>query len=151
MKIPPMPGLTRRQLDALIEQGPAHLGPIWAVVRDHGVTFAFVDQGGRPFRLPTTSGPTITLIGDDTEAAHGPAGFDGPSLQDALKRAQAAIVIGCAALPRFYRLAALAAALRLHVVIIETRPEQEIPWIALIQSECSTIPILVGTIKGGRA
>ena len=152
MNIPQIPGLSRRRLIALIEQSPAHLVPIWTVVRDHGVIFALVEQGGRPFRLRVTTSPTIALIGDDQEAAHGPAGFHGPSLQAACKRALAAVIVAGAPMPQLYIAAAAVAVLkRRHVVIVETRLEQEIPWIEFIRSACPNIRILVGTVKGGRA
>ena len=111
-----------------------------------------MNQGRSPFDLPSTDRPTIILVGDDVEAAHGPDGFDRQSLRSLVQAAHLAVVVSCAALPVFYSAGAFVAAVgHRSALIVETRPAQELPWIAFIRSVCPEIPILVGTVKGGRA
>ena len=52
--------------------------------------------------------------------------------------------------PIVYRAAAdKAVQLRRHIVIIETRIEQEIPWLEFIKKTATKLPVLLSTVKGG--
>jgi hypothetical protein len=129
-----------------------HLRPILDAVENHGVGFLIAVQGRAPFRLPTDRRPLIMTIGDDLERAVGPSGFDPASLRAVVQRANWAAVIAGAPLPEIYGPAAMVAALlRLDVVLVETQPNQEIPWVQYLQLLRPELGILVGSVVGGNA
>jgi hypothetical protein len=64
----------RSRLTAAIDHGPAHLRPIMRAVRDGGVAFCIVPQGGESFDLPTNR-PNVLLICDDMFESCGPKPF----------------------------------------------------------------------------
>lgn len=130
---------------------PDHLVSVALAIRDHGLTLELIDQSGQPFDL-TPDRPAMVLIGDDTDTAKGPEGFDRPSLVTLAKGCKAHAVIGCEALPAIYG-RAVAFALRSGSVplVIETRPEQEIPWITFLQAHAPGTPLLWGTVNAATA
>ena len=92
----------------------------------------------------------IILIGDDGDASFGPAGFDKQSLRAIAATLDAAVVISSVTQPQLYWAgAAVAVACRRHVAIIETRPEQDLPWIAYLSAARPGLKLIVGTVTGG--
>ncbi|MCG5237124.1 hypothetical protein [Xanthobacter oligotrophicus] len=140
-------------LDALIRGGPEHLSILASAVRDYGVNMLNIVQSPTPFRINRhRNGPTIFLLGDDCESALGPVAFHMPSVRRAIRASSAFTIISCAPLPEAYDEAASVAVLaRQHVMIVETRIEQEIPWMSLIQKLAPGKPLLLATVNGGHA
>jgi hypothetical protein len=124
----------RSRLTAAIEAAPSHLRPIFMAVRDAGVAFCIVPQGGQLFDPPTNR-PTIVLIGDDMREAKGPQDFHQESLRNFVERCTGAMLVTCEPSPAAYAAAAALAAVQHHdVVIIETRPEHEANWKAALDA-----------------
>lgn len=144
---------TREGLDAAWTYSPPYLRPIIEVVRDHGVAMLFVGQSAAPFRIPRDSGkPAIVIIGDDFDKAVGPEGFHLPSVRRAIRSCQAFAVVSSGPLAPVYASIATASAIgRCNVMLIETRIEQEIPWLALVQKLAPRRHVLLSTVKGGNA
>ena len=130
------PKITSQELDQTIDElravGGVHLLPIMIAVRDYGIAFAQILQDGGTVSFSFDK-PTIILLGDDLEEAKGPSAFHDESVRSVLGNVSRVIIIACDAQPRFYALAATRAAMdRQHVLIIETRPQHEGDWCALI-------------------
>lgn len=144
---------SRANLDAAYEAVPLHLKPVIKAVRDHRCGLLFVRQSAEPFRLPDDPGrPAIVLIGDDMHCAVGPNGFHIPSLRRTIRACTAFAVISSAPQPDAYSaIAAMAALTRRNVMIIETRIEEELPWMALIQKLAPKRFIWLATVEGGNA
>lgn len=144
---------TTAGLNAALEAAPPHLRPVIQAVRDCRVGMLFVPQGPEPFRLPKEPArPAIVIIGDDFDRADGPDGFHLPSIRRAIRDACSFAVVSCAPPPEVYASIALTAAVtRKNTMLIETRPEKEIPWLALIQKLAPRRHIWLATVKGGRA
>lgn len=140
-------------LTAAMDASPPYLKPIIRSVRDHRVGMLFVAQAPEMFRIPKDVGrPAIVIIGDDFDRAVGPRGFHMPSVRRAIRACHAFAVVSSEPQPDVYAsVAATAALTRQHVMLIETRPEQEIPWLALIQKLAPKRFIWLATVKGGRA
>lgn len=143
---------TRANLDLALKTVPAYLHPILQAVRDHGVGMMFVPQVTEPFRLPRDhKRPAIIIIGDDFDCAVGPDGFHLPSIRRAIRACQAFAVVSSAPPPAVYLTVAVgAAALRQSAMLIETRPEQEIQWVSLIQKLAPGRFIQLATVEGSR-
>lgn len=136
----------RARLDWAIETGTDHLKPIWHAVRDFGCGYLLVTQNAGPFAVPPPERPAIITFGDDTDVALGPAAFHRRSLRRLL------VLVACAAIPEAYASAAGVAAFeRRHTVIIETRPEHEIPWLDLVLRIRPGGRLLVCSVRGGTA
>lgn len=146
-------GLTRAGLDRVIERAPAHLKPVLATVRDAGMAFLFVPQGFESFGVPKRADrPTIVILGDDMDAAHGPEGFHAPSLRRIIRACKFFAVVSSAPSAELYgSIAALAGSARASCLLIETRLEQEFQWVSLIQRLAPGRPICLSTVKGGCA
>ncbi len=144
---------TRAHLDMAHAWAPAYLRPIIEAVRDSHVGMMFVPQIDEPFRLPREDKcPAIIIIGDDFDRAVGPAGFHLPSIRRAIRACTAFAVISCEPLPHVYGVIAITATLtRRNVMLIETRPEQELAWLGLIQKLAPGRPITLATVEGGHA
>lgn len=144
---------TRARLDYAMANAAPHLRPIVEAVRDHDVDMMFVSQAAGSFR--TAAGrkqPIIFLIGDDFDEAKGPAGFHLPSIRRAIRTSQCFAVVSSAPQADAYAAMAIAAAgTRRNTLIVETRPEQEIPWLALIQKLAPRRFIWLATVEGGHA
>ena len=131
---------------------PPHLIQIYAASMFHGVTLGFLYHGTKPLPGERPSTPWIAIIGDDTDCALGPDGFHPRTISRLLAQADSAVLVACAPLPALYETAALLAiVLRRNVVLIETRPEHELTWSALILDKRPDLPVLVGTTTVGRA
>lgn len=144
---------TRAGLDRAIEHAEPHLRPVLHAVRDHQVGLLFVGQQSGVFRLPVDrKRPAIIIIGDDFEQAVGPDNFHLPSIRRAVRASHCFAVISSAPPVDLYQAMSTAAAVtRRNAMIIETRPEQEIQWVSLIQRLAPGRQICLATVKGGRA
>lgn len=143
----------RFDLDRAIKFTEPHLVPVLKAVRDLGMAFMFVPQVPEPFRIPRgATRPTLTVIGDDFDAALGPEGFHRPSLRRAIRTSKAfAVVSSAPTIAAYSSISATAALLGVNTLLVETRPEQEIPWLALIQKLAPRRPIWLSTVEGGHA
>lgn len=153
MSAPIYASATRDDITAALEASPAYLRPILETVRDHRVGMMFVPQSDAPFRMIKDPGrPAIVMIGDDFDQAVGPEGFHMPSVRRAIRACNAFAVVSSGGQPVVYASIAATAALgRRNVMLIETRPEQEIPWLALVQKLAPRRHIWLATVKGGHA
>lgn len=144
---------TRENLNRAIEHTEPHLRPVLEAVRDFRVGMLFVRQSAEAFRLPHDPGrPAIVMIGDDFDRAVGPDGFHLPSIRRAIRACSAFAVVSSAPTVDVYAtIATTAAVTRRNTMLIETRPDQEIPWVALIQKLAPRCPIVLATVKGGTA
>ena len=141
----------REQFDFAIEHG-GHLAPLYRAARDHECLVGIVPQGAGRFNPPPADRPAIIVLGDDLVEALGPAAFHAQSLRQVLTGIRMAAIVACGPLPEIYATAARhAVLLRSNVVIVETRPEQEIAWIKLIRSIEPQAAVLIGSVKGGTA
>ncbi|MFT4055214.1 MAG: hypothetical protein QM681_11970 [Novosphingobium sp.] len=142
---------SRAQLDAQIDEAEPHLRPIMEAVRHHKVGLMFVSQGDQPFRLPPgRSRTTITVIGDDFHCALGPEAFHMPSLRRIIRASYSFAVVSCEALEDIYDAISLAAVTtRRNVLLIETQPEHELAWVALIAKLAPGRPLTIGTVREG--
>jgi hypothetical protein len=144
---------SRERLNQPMVMAAPHLRPIVQVVRDHGVDALFASQAAEPFKAPVgRRRPVIFMIGDDFDEAKGPDSFHMPSIRRAIRSAQCFAVVSSAPQADAYAAMAVAAAgTRRNTMIIETRPEQEIPWLALIQKLAPGRFIWLATVEGGHA
>jgi len=140
----------RADLERALEIAQPHLKPIVRAIRDHNVRMLFVPQMAGAFRLPKDGDrAAIAIIGDDMDQAHGPAGFHLPSLRRSIRSANWFAVVSCEPIPKVYEAAALlCTTTRGNALIVETRPEQEIQWIQLIQKLAPGRPLCIATVEG---
>lgn len=140
-------------LDLAMLSAQPHLKPIVSAIRNYGIGMLFVPQDAGAFRKPRGGKhPTITLIGDDFDSARGPEAFHAPSLRRAIRASHAFAVISSAPQVSAYAsIAVTTIATRRDTLLIETRPEMEIPWLGLIQKLAPGRHIWLATIEGGRA
>jgi hypothetical protein len=113
-----------------------------------------LEQSGEPFMdvLTAAKEPFIALIGDDTDRAVGPGFYHQPSLRHLISLIGDAAVISSAPPVEVYAaMACTVAILRINTVIVETRIEQEIPWITALRGVQPNLPTIVATVHGGRA
>lgn len=144
---------SRLNLDHAIKHTEPHLRPVLEAIRDLRLAMMFVPQVAEPFRIPRNAHlPTLTIVGDDFDSALGPDAFHMPSLRRAVRTSKAFAVVSSAATVDVYSCAVQTAAiLRVNTLLVETRPEQEIPWLALIQQLAPRRPIWLSTVEGGHA
>jgi len=145
--------VSRARLDEMFETAAPHLRPIVASVRDLGVSMLFVGQSDQAFRLPRDADrPAVILIGDDFDRADGPSGFHLPSVRRAIRNFHAFAVVSSAPPAQVYTaVAATTAITRRNCMLVETRPEQEIQWINLVQSPAPRRMTWLATVEGGHA
>jgi hypothetical protein len=144
--------LPQRQRDAIRNRAALHLRPILHAVENYGVGLFMAVQAGPQFSLPACDRPLIILLGDDLERALGPDGFEAASLKAVVARAQRAAIVACEPLVEIYGAAAKTAALlRIDVLIVETQPDQEIPWVQYLLRARPGLGLLIGSVVGGRA
>jgi hypothetical protein len=148
--------VTRERLNEIIggNANAPHMNPVLEAVRDFGVSGMWVPQGKNSLddALDATRNAAIVLVGDDTDHAVGPGGFDQSSMRRLFQRAEHIAVISSAPPEHVYAgMATLAALARQFVVIVETRPEQEIAWVEFIQAANPNLPVLPVTVEAGRA
>lgn len=146
-------GAGRDALDLAISRAPAHLRPAYQAARDGTAGFVFVAQGWDRFEVPSGL-PQILLIGDDLNAALGPAAFHARSVRRYLATCRAAVIVAAEPIPSLYWDAyARAVERRENVVIVETRPEREAEWLDLIRAAApADVALSLGTVApAGRA
>lgn len=136
---------------ASLPVGAEHLRPVLEMVRDGGIGLFFVGQSDHHFHVPKCR-PAMVVICDDYDTAVGPEGFHMPSVRRAIRSCHAFAVVSSAPLPIVYATTAAAAALgRRNTMLVETRPEQEIAWLSLIQKLAPRRFTWLSTVEGGRA
>lgn len=148
--------VTRERISEIIGKNmrAPHLNPVFAAVRDFGVSVLIAPQcrDSLDEALDEAREASIVIIGDDTDRALGPDGFHKPSMRRLFQRATETAVISSAPPEHVYAgMSTLAALGRRFVVIVETRPEQEIAWVEFIQVANPCLPILLVTVEAGRA
>lgn len=148
--------VTRERLTEIIGANALapHMNPVFAAIRDFGVGVLIVPQSRDSLdpALDEASEAAIVIIGDDTNKALGPDGFDKRSMRRLFRSAKGVAVIGSAPPEHVYAEVSLMAALmRCLVVIVETRPEQEIAWVEFVKEANPDAPILLVTVEAGRA
>lgn len=131
--------MTRERLDAVIARSGSrapHLLPLLHAVRDNGLRLIILPQTGEPFleALTEPARPFVALIADDTDRAVGPGHYH----QDSLRHL--ASVIGCGAV-----VSSAPLVFCVNTAIVETRPEQEIPWINALRAVQPELPLIVAT------
>lgn len=144
---------TRADLNRAIEHTEPHLRPVLGAVRDLGLAVMFVPQATEPFRIPRGGDrPTLTIVGDDFDWALGPGAFHMPSLRRIIRAGKAFAIVSSAPVVEVYGTTAVTAAVTgVNAVLIETRPEMEIPWLALVQKLAPGRPVWLSTVEGGHA
>lgn len=143
---------TTARLDVALEACAPHLYPVLLAVRDHHVGMLFVGQDAGVFSIPKKHArPAVVLIGDDMEESIGPEGFHMPSMRRMIRACSAFTVVSSAPTPEIYALGTAPAVGGKNAAIIETRLAHEFQWVALIQKLAPGRPILLSTVKGGRA
>ncbi len=138
---------------AACQQGGRHLTPVMQAVRYYGVSLVFVPQGVKHLdeALPDVlAEPFIALFGDDMYQALGPKAFNRKMLTRLIRQADVAAIIACEALYEVYDQMSQQAALgRRNVLIIETLPERELEWLAVLRKVRPKLPITLCTVKLG--
>jgi hypothetical protein len=148
--------VTRERISEIIGKNmrAPHLNPVFKAVRDFGVSALIAPQcrDSLDEALDEARDASIVIIGDDTDRALGPDGFHKPSMRRLFQLATETAVISSAPPEHVYAaMSTLAALGRRFVVIVETRPEQEIAWVEFIQAANPNLPILLVTVEAGRA
>lgn len=148
--------VSRERLNALhaetLLRAP-HLAPVIEVVRDFAVKLLFVAQHQEPMTdaLDVAERPFIALVADDTDRAVGPGYFDRPSLDRLIGMSDAAAIVAGAPRADVYEgLSALTALFDRNVLIIETRPEQEIAWVHAVHGAKPDLPLIVCSVEATR-
>ena len=143
---------TTARLDAAISASPPHLRPLLLAVRDHRVAMLYVSQDAGPFAIPAdVKRPALVMVGDDMETSVGPSRFHVPSLRRAMRACVAFTVVTSAPTVEVYALGTAPTIGGKNAMIIETRLEHELEWLALIQKTAPGRPVLLSTVKGGTA
>jgi hypothetical protein len=148
--------VTRERISEIIGKNmlAPHLNPVFEAVRDFGVSILIAPQSKDSLdeALGDSRDASIVIVGDDTNRALGPDGFHKPSMRRLFQLATETAVISSAPPEHVYAgMATLAALARRFVVIVETRPEQEIAWVEFIQAANPNLAVLLVTIEAGRA
>jgi hypothetical protein len=148
--------LTREQLDTIIARSSKapHLLPIYRAVRDYGLRLMIVSQTHEPFlgAMDEMGAPFIALIADDTDRTVGPGHFH----QDSLRRLasaidSAAVVASAPPVEAYAAMTMMPVLFGASTVIVETRPEQEIPWVEFLRDVQPNLPLILATVHGGHA
>ena len=144
---------TSAHLDQALARSPAHLRPVMDAICAHHVSLLYVTQGLQPFAIPRDpQRSTVVIIGDDNDRADGPGGFHLPSLRRVIRASVAFAVVSSAPPTVVYAsMTAAAVITRRNILLIETRPEQELQWVSLIQKYALGGPLWLATVKGGHA
>lgn len=141
--------IPRARIENLQRTGQPHLRPIYAAM-NAGAGFLMVRQRSGRFDLPKR-GAVVTIVGDDTDHALGPAGFHSKSMRRLLAAARSVIIIASDIEREAYASAAASALLGASSVIIETRPEQEGAWLDLVKREAPGAVLVLWTVAEGTA
>lgn len=136
----------RARIDQALSFSPPHMRPILLAVRDLGAGWATIPQHSGRFDLPPGK-PTICVIGDDMNEALGPAGFHRKSIRRVIAASRVVAIVACEPLLFAYTAAASAVGLGMNSTIIETRPEFEMQWLALVKAENPNASVIIGSVK----
>jgi hypothetical protein len=119
--------------DTATKRRALHFKPILEAVRHYACKLLLTFQGGPGYVLPPT--PWVIVIGDDFLTAKGPAAFDQPSLDTAIRAADYCVLVTSGPERGAYEVAATHVARHRHnVIIIETQPYQQEAWQSRIQT-----------------
>ncbi len=153
-----MSGTARTErVDAAIAKCAAkapHLVPLLLAARDNGIGLMIMGQRGASFLdvLASATGPFIALIGDDTDRAVGPGHYHQDSLRRLASVIGGAMVVSSAPpVDAYAAMTVMPAVFGVNTVIVETRPEQEIPWVNALRSVQPDLPTILATVHGGHA
>ncbi|KGM34687.1 hypothetical protein [Inquilinus limosus] len=141
-----------RLLESVRNKRAGHLTPILEAVDKADTLYMVVPQCDGPlapheFSLPGDRS-SIVLLGDDYDAAFGPKGFHKPSVRSAIRSAADVVIVSSGSDTPVYGLAAaIAVLMKRPVVIIETRLEQEQPWIDFVRSVDVAKHITLSTVS----
>lgn len=137
----------RERFDHAIRHGAEHMRPLFIAARDAGVAICLVAQRSPAFMIPSKR-PSVLLIGDDMHEAMGPGGFHQKSIRRFVRRCRSAVIVSCAPLVEAYAsAAAVAAGLRLDVILVETRIEHEAAWKDFIEAARPGVSFLIATVE----
>ena len=131
-----------------------HLVPLLLAARDNGIGLMILGQSGASFLdvLAAATRPFIALIGDDTDRAVGPGHYHQDSLRRLASVIGGAMVVSSAPpVDAYAAMTVMPAVFGVNTVIVETRPEQEIPWINALRAVQPELPLIVATVHGGHA
>ena len=141
MLFEPSPVINGR-IRSMFDQMLPHQKPIWKAVLN-GCTYVSVIQGDGAFKIPTKR-PVVMVVGDDLHASKGPRAFHKRSLEAYLSRCMGAAIVSSEATVEAYApLALQAIGLRHDVVIVETQPEHEDEWVALLERAAPLASVLL--------
>lgn len=149
--------MTRERLDAVIARSGSrapHMLPLLHAVRDNGLRLIILPQTGESFleALTEPARPFVALIADDTDRAVGPGHYHQNSLRHLASVIGGGAVVSSAPLVDAYAaMTMMPVVFGVNTVIVETRPEQEIPWINALRAVQPELPLIVATVHGGHA
>jgi hypothetical protein len=132
---------------AAMPVGAEHLRPIWEAIRDVGLGLTIVPQGGKLGLLSKRARqrPRITIVGDDLYSAMGPDGFSKKTLGRVFNDAAAVFLMSGLRVEAYAAAVADAVLLGHHVIIIETRVEQETKWLAHVYKHAPVARLIIAT------
>jgi hypothetical protein len=149
--------MTRDRLDTLIARSGSrapHMLPLLHAVRDNGLRLIVLPQTGESFlkALTEPARPFVALIADDTDQAVGPGHYHQGSLRRlASVIGSGAVISSAPPVDAFAAMTVMPVVFGVNTVIVETRPEQEIPWINALRQVQPDLPLIVATVHGGHA
>ena len=144
LTVPSSAHLGREQAATILKgRVPLHFRGVLEATRDFACSLLYAFQSDRPFSAPA-SAPWIAIIGDDSFAALGPAGFHEDSLKALFRDCAFVAIVATEALPTLYNMAATFAARdRMNAAVIETQPNQKDAWFALAREMQPEIAVSV--------
>lgn len=142
--------ISAARLEDLAQRGQPHLREVYAAVAHAGVGLLLVRQRSEAFEVRSDR-PLVAIVGDDTDMALGPAGFDRGSLERLARLVHGITVIASGIVPDVYATAAHVAVLGQSTLIVETRPEHEGAWMELLRAAAPEAPFLLCTPIEGTA
>lgn len=126
-----------------------HLAPILDAAATCGIAVGWLTQSARPIDAPLIGRGAVTIVGDDPmppRGSLGPAGFHQRSLRMVLRESHMVAILSGEVAPDVYTTAATAAAaMSLHVTLIETRVRHEGDWLSLVKKLAPNAALLVVT------
>ena len=140
------------RLEATAADKAPHLLPVVHAIRHHGVGFLVIPQRATDLDRGITllTRPFIVLVGDDTDYALGPDQYDRAAFERLIGMTDGVAIISGAPPEEAYTGIAMMAVAGGNGLIIETRPEQEIAWVNLVQTARPDMPILLCTPRVSR-
>ncbi len=129
---------------------PRHLKSVFEAARDYKIGFMYFPQNHQKADLEKLNAAKafVAIVGDDIDCSMGPDHFDAVFMQTLLEKAFSIAVISSAVVEDVYTLFAEIAGLwRKSMVIIETRPEHEMQWIARVNEIAPNTHLVVSTPK----